>query len=213
MGANESNGINEIHNQEAYEGIKQVMLQEGVIPREMIRYSEEVKEKKRLEELKNKWGFVSSHTGTAKNIIESIDRQYPTLKPIITPIKIIIKRVDGMFEIIDLILEYQLNGEEGVLIKIGEEIIASIVFSAGAVISSIIATRVALVLSAIDKDFGIVVGFFVFSNGVIVSDWLANKSKKLVHFAYEHIYLPTKNTWKDLKNGFDYLLSGDWYKE
>ncbi|RDU58701.1 hypothetical protein, partial [Helicobacter sp. MIT 14-3879] len=32
-------------------------------------------------------------------------------------------------------------------------------------------------------------------------------------FAYEHIYLPTKNTWKDLKNGFDYLLSGDWYKE
>ncbi|RDU58218.1 hypothetical protein, partial [Helicobacter sp. MIT 14-3879] len=92
MGANENNGINEIHNQEAYEGIKQVMLQEGVIPREVIKYSEKMQEKKRIEEKQKDIEEALGHTGTAKNIIESIDRQYPTLKPIITPIKIIIKR-------------------------------------------------------------------------------------------------------------------------
>lgn len=204
---------NEIHNQEAYEGIKQVMLQEGVIPKEVIKYSKEMQEKKRVEEKQKDIEEVAGYAGTAKNIIESMDKQYPTLKPIITPIKIIVKRVDGMFKVIDLILEYQINGDKGIIIKIAEEIIASVVFSAGTAISSIIAAKVALVLSAIDKEFGAVVGFFIFSGGVIISDWLANESKELVHFAYEYIYLPTKRKTKSLQNGFDYFLSGNWWND
>lgn len=74
MNANENNNT---INQEVYDGVKEVMLQEGVIPREVIKYSKEMQEEKRLEELKNKWGFASSITGTAKNIVESMDKQYP----------------------------------------------------------------------------------------------------------------------------------------
>ena len=118
-----------------------------------------------------------------------------------------------MFEIIDLILEYQINGKDGMLIKIGEDIVASIVFSVGTIVSSVIATKIALALSAINKDLGVVIGFSIFSGGVIISNWLADTSKELVHFAYEYIYLPTKNTFVDLKNGLNYFLNGDWFQD
>ena len=44
---------NEIHNQEAYEGIKQVMLQEGVIPKEIIKRNEVFREKKKCKKNSN----------------------------------------------------------------------------------------------------------------------------------------------------------------
>lgn len=43
MNADENNNTNTIHNQEVYDGIKEVMLQEGVIPKEIINYSKKCK--------------------------------------------------------------------------------------------------------------------------------------------------------------------------
>ena len=37
MNVNENNDINAIQNQEVYEGIREAMLQEGVIPREITK--------------------------------------------------------------------------------------------------------------------------------------------------------------------------------
>lgn len=67
MNASENN--NTIKNQEAYEGIREAMLQEGVIPKEAINYSEAMQDKKRLKELKgivtmdiDGWGDAGGHT-------------------------------------------------------------------------------------------------------------------------------------------------------
>lgn len=204
---------NDIQNKEAYEGIKSAMLKEGVIPKEIIKYSEEMKEKERLKETQSKTNDIKNPIGETSNALEAFTKQYSNLSPILIPIKIIVKRADGTLKIIDLVLEYQINGNEGVLIKIGEEVISSITFSAGTAISSVIATKVALILSVIDEDFGVVVGFSIFSNGIILSNWLADQSKELVHFAYEYIYIPTQNTFIKLKNGFAYLLSGNWFND
>lgn len=55
MNANENNNANTIQNQEVYDSAKEVMLQEGVIPKEIIKRNEVIREKKEMQE-KFKWG-------------------------------------------------------------------------------------------------------------------------------------------------------------
>lgn len=51
MNANENN--NTIQNQEVYDGTKEVMLQEGVIPKEIIKRNEVIREKKKCKKNSN----------------------------------------------------------------------------------------------------------------------------------------------------------------
>lgn len=111
MNANENNNT---VNQEVYDGVKEVMLQEGVIPKEIIKRNEVIREKKEMQE---KFKDILNPLSTTVKSLESTVKQYPALSPILTPIKIIVKKAGLPFEIIDLILEYQINGEEGVTLR------------------------------------------------------------------------------------------------
>ncbi len=53
MNANENNNANTIQNQEVYDGAKEVMLQEGVIPKEIIKRNEVIREKKKCKKKEN----------------------------------------------------------------------------------------------------------------------------------------------------------------
>lgn len=194
-------------NQEAYEGIKEVMLQNGVIPREIIKYSEEIQEKKRLQDNFNN---ISTCINTATQTLESAIKKYSALAPILTPIKIIIKKAGLPFEIIDLTLEYQINGDKGIIIKIGEKVIETIIFGAGISVAMAISTAIAGYFASMSIA-GAMVGFVVFAGIAGLSIWISNQSREILHFIYEYIYLPTKETFSNLQNGLDYFFSVDWY--
>lgn len=53
MNANENNNANTIQNQEVYDGAKEVMLQEGVIPKEIIKRNEVIRKKKKCKKNSN----------------------------------------------------------------------------------------------------------------------------------------------------------------
>ncbi|RDU58821.1 hypothetical protein, partial [Helicobacter sp. MIT 14-3879] len=219
MDANENNPR---QNQEAYEGIIGALLNNGM-PKEIADYDKKAKEaienKQRLQKYQEAFGETSSLLGNIKSGIDSLDKQLPILEPITMPIKILIKRADKLLQTLDYTIEYKINGTKGVIVKILSDSVENAVFSIGIGISVSlsIATVIAGYFLSIPLIATGIIAFFVFSTGVsitnLVSTWIGDISKEALNFAYEHIYLPTKNTWKDLKNGFDYLLSGDWYKE
>lgn len=200
---------NETSKQEVYNGIKDAMLKEGAIPKEIIKHEQENLESKRIQKQLNT--TIGEPAVQINNALQAITRKYPTIDPITTPIKIITKRIDRTFAIIDYVLEYQINGEEGVLVKIGEEVISNVVFAAGTSVSIVISSAVATFVSGLSgsPQLGAIVGFVIFSSGVIVSNWLGDRSKEVVHFIYEHVYLPTKSKVKSLQNGLDYLVGGN----
>lgn len=202
---------NETNKQEVYNGIKDAMLKEGAIPQEIIKREQESIELKRIQKQIQGIRDVSGAT----NFAEAFTQKYPAIAPITTPIKIIAKRIDRTFTIIDYVLEYQINGEEGVLVKIGEEVISNAVFAAGTSVSIVISSAVAIFVSGLSgsPQLGAIVGFVVFSGGVVVSNWLGDKSKEVVHFIYEYVYLPTKSKVKSLQNGLDYFVGGDFSRD
>lgn len=204
---------NETNKQEVYNGIKDAMLKEGAIPQEIIKREQESIEIKRIQKQLNT--TIGEPAGEINNALKALTQKYPTLTPITTPIKIIAKRIDRTFTIIDYVLEYQINGEEGVLVKIGEEVISNAVFAAGTSVSIVISSAVAAFVSGLSgsPQLGAIVGFVVFSGGVVVSNWLGDKSKEVVHFIYEYVYLPTKSKVKSLQNGLDYFVGGDFSRD
>lgn len=197
-------------NQAVFEGIKETMLKEEVIPREIIKYSEEIQEKKRLEKMQKDLENITSPISSTDNIIESFSKQYPILSPVATPIKIIIKKAGLPFEIIDLVLEYQINGDKGIAIKIGEKVIETIIFGAGISVAMAISTAIAGYFASMSIA-GAMVRFVVFAGIAGLSIWISNQSRGILHFIYKYIYLPTKETFSNLQNGLDYFFSGDWY--
>ena len=207
MNANENKDSTQ--NQAVFEGVKEAMLKEGVIPREVIEYSKEMQEQKRLQETNQ---FFKDIISTGTNTIEAISKKYSALAPILTPIKIVIKKAGLPFEIIDLVLEYQINGDKGVIIKIGEKVIETIVFGAGISVAIAISTAIAGYFASMSIA-GAMVGFVVFAGIAGLSIWISNQSREILHFIYEYIYLPTKETFSNLQNGLDYFFSGDWYAD
>lgn len=210
MNANENKDSTQ--NQAVFEGVKEAMLKEGVIPREVIEYSEEIQEKKRLEKMQKDLENITSPISSINNTIEAISKKYSALAPILTPIKIVIKKAGLPFEIIDLVLEYQINGDKGVIIKIGEKVIETIVFGAGISVAIAISTAIAGYFASMSIA-GAMVGFVVFAGIAGLSIWISNQSREILHFIYEYIYLPTKETFSNLQNGLDYFFSGDWYAD
>ncbi len=89
------------------------------------------------------------------------------------------------------------------------------VFAAGTSVSIVISSAVATFVSGLSgsPQLGAIVGFVIFSGGVIVSNWLGDRSKEVVHFIYEHVYLPTKSKVKSLQNGLDYFVGGDFSRD
>lgn len=203
---------NETSKQEVYNGIKDAMLKEGAIPKEIIKHEQESIESKRIQK---QIQDAKEKVGDFTNYAEAPTQKYPAIAPITTPIKIITKRIDRTFTIIDYVLTYQINGEEGVLVKIGEEVISNVVFAAGTSVSIVISSAVATFVSGLSgsPQLGAIVGFVIFSGGVIVSNWLGDRSKEVVHFIYEHVYLPTKSKVKSLQNGLDYFVGGDFSRD
>lgn len=199
---------NNTQNQEVYDRVKIAMLQDGAIPKEIIEHEQKSIEIKRMQQKQVQ--ALEDQAGTIDNISQAFTQKYPSLEPIRTPIKIIVKRAEMLFTTIDYALTYQINGGEGVVVKIGEEVISNVVFAAGTSVSIAISSAVATFISGLsgNPQFGVVVGFFVFSGGVIASDWLGDKSKYVVNLFYEHIYLPIKNKARDLKNGLNYFING-----
>lgn len=206
MNANENNNT---VNQEVYDGVKEVMLQEGVIPKEIIKRNEVIREKKEMQE---KFQFFKDGLSMGTNAIESIGKQYPILQPIITPIKIIVKKAGLPFEIIDLILEYQINGEEGVIIKIGGKIIETIIFGAGTSIALAIAATVAGYFASM-SIVATIVGFVVFAGIAGLTIWISNQSEILLRFIYENVYVRLKKEKERFLNFTDYIFSGQWYED
>lgn len=207
-----SMNVNEIQNKEVYDGVREAMLQKGVIPKEIIKYGEEIQDKKKLEKMQKDFKDFSSPLNNVAQSIESAIKQYPILSPILTPIKIIVKKAGVPFEIIDYVLEYQINGEEGIIIKIGGKIIETVIFNVGIGIAVAISAAVAGYFASM-AIAGAIVGFVVFAATSSLVIWLSNQSEELFRFIYEYIYLPAKDTFTNLRNGFDYLLSGDWTNE
>ena len=193
---------NETNKQEVYNGIKDAMLKEGAIPQEIIKREQESIEIKRIQKQLNT--TIGEPAGEINNALKALTQKYPTLTPITTPIKIIAKRIDRTFTIIDY-----------VLVKIGEEVISNAVFAAGTSASIVISSAVAAFVSGLSgsPQLGAIVGFVVFSGGVVVSNWLGDKSKEVVHFIYEYVYLPTKSKVKSLQNGLDYFVGGDFSRD
>ncbi|MFW5625350.1 MAG: hypothetical protein ACOCMW_06165, partial [Campylobacter hyointestinalis] len=107
------------------------------------------------------------------------------------PIKIIVKKAGLPFEIIDLILEYQINGEEGVIIKIGGKIIETIIFGAGTSIALAIAATVAGYFASM-SIVATIVGFVVFAGIAGLVIWISNQSEILLRFIYENVYVRLK---------------------
>lgn len=140
---NASENKDSTQNQAVFEGIKETMLKEGVIPLEIIKYSDEIQEKKRLQDI---FDNISTFTDTTAQTLESAIKKYSALTPILTPIKNIIKKAELYFEIIDLVLEYQINGDKGIIIKIGEKVIEAIIFGAGISVAMAISTAIAGIL-------------------------------------------------------------------
>lgn len=207
MNANENKDSTQ--NQAVFEGIKEAMLKEGVIPREVIEYSKEMQEQRRLRETNQ---FFKDIISTGTNTIEAISKKYSALAPILTPIKIVIKKAGLPFEIIDLVLEYQINGDKGVIIKIGEKVIETIIFGAGISVAIAISTAIAGYFASMSIA-GAMVGFIVFAGIAGLSIWISSQSREILHFIYEYIYLPTKETFSNLQNGLDYFFSGNWYAD
>lgn len=206
---NASGNKDSMQNQAVFEGVKEAMLKEGVIPREVIEYSKEMQEQRRLRETNQ---FFKDIISTGTNTIEAISKKYSALAPILTPIKIVIKKAGLPFEIIDLVLEYQINGDKGVIIKIGEKVIETIIFGAGISVAIAISTAIAGYFASMSIA-GAMVGFIVFAGIAGLSIWISNQSREILHFIYEYIYLPTKETFSNLQNGLDYFFSGNWYAD
>lgn len=139
-------------------------------------------------------------------------KKYSALTPILTPIKNIIKKAGLSFEIIDLVLEYQINGDKGIIIKIGEKVIEAIIFGAGISVAMAISTAIAGYFASMSVA-GAIVGFVVFAGIAGLSIWISNQSREILHFIYEYIYLPTRETFTNLQNGLDYFFSGNWYAD
>lgn len=206
---NASGNKDSTQNQAVFEGVKEAMLKEGVIPREIIKYGKEMQEQRRLRETNQ---FFKDIISTGTNTIEAISKKYSALAPILTPIKIVIKKAGLPFEIIDLVLEYQINGDKGVIIKIGEKVIETIIFGAGISVAIAISTAIAGYFASMSIA-GAMVGFIVFAGIAGLSIWVSNQSREILHFIYEYIYLPTKETFSNLQNGLDYFFSGNWYAD
>lgn len=206
MNANENNNT---INQEVYDGVKEVMLQEGVIPKEIIKRNEVIREKKEMQE---KFKDILNPLSTTVKSLESTVKQYPALSPILTPIKIIVKKAGLPFEIIDLILEYQINGEEGVIIKIGGKIIETIIFGAGTSIALAIAATVAGYFASM-SIVATIVGFVVFAGIAGLTIWISNQSEILLRFIYENVYVRLKKEKERFLNFTDYIFSGQWYED
>lgn len=206
MNANENNNT---INQEVYDGVKEVMLQEGVIPREIVKYSKEMQEKKELQE---KFQFFKDGLSMGTNAIEAIGKQYPALSHILTPIKIIVKKAGLPFEIIDLILEYQINGDKGIIIKIGGKIIETIIFGVGTSIALAISAAVASYFASM-AIAGAIVGFIVFVSIIGFVIWLSNQSETLLRFIYENVYVRSKQIKERYLNFMDYIFSKKWYED
>ncbi len=185
------------------------MLQEEVIPKEVIKRDGAVREKKEMQE---KFKDILNPLSTTFKSLESTIKQYPILSPILSPIKIIVKKAGLPFEIIDLMLEYQINGEEGVIIKIGGKIIETIIFGAGTSIAIAIAAAVAGYFASMTIA-GAIVGFIVFVSIIGFVIWLSNQSEILFRFIYENVYVRLKKEKERFLNFTDYIFSGQWYED
>lgn len=194
-----------IQNKEAYDGIKEAMLQKEAIPKEIIEKDKAIQEKKEMQEKLKVFGDMSS-VGT--NFIKSFEERYPNIKNITRPIKIIVKKAGLPFEIIDLVLEYQINGNEGVIIKIGGKVLETIILGAGISIATTIASLIAAKFALAG-----VVGFIVFTAIAVPIIWVANQSEVLFRFIYENVYIRAKQEKDRVSNCVDYIWSGKWYDD
>lgn len=74
---NASENKDSTQNQAVFEGIKETMLKEGVIPLEIIKYSDEIQEKKRLQDIfDNISTFTDTTAQTLESAIKKIFRSY-----------------------------------------------------------------------------------------------------------------------------------------
>lgn len=194
-----------IQNKEAYNGIKEAMLQDGAIPKEIIEKDKAIQEQKEMQEKLKAFGDISS-VGT--NFIESFEKKYPNIKHITRPIKIIVKKAGLPFEIIDLVLEYQINGNDSVIVKIGGKVLETIILGAGFSIATAIASLVATKFALAG-----VVGFIIFAAMAVPIIWVASQSEDLFRFIYENVYIRAKKEKDRVLNCIDYIGSGKWYDD
>lgn len=88
--------------------------------------------------------------------------------------------------------------------------IETIIFGVGISVVMAISTAIADYFASMSIA-GAMVGFVVFAGIAGLSIWISNQSREILHFIYEYIYLPTKETFSNLQNGLDYFFSRDWY--
>ena len=188
-----------IQNKEAYDGIKEAMLQKGAIPKEVVEQDKAIQEEK---EIRKKFQGIIDNV---ENSIEAIKKKYQNIKHITRPIKIIVKKAGFPFKVIDYVVEYQAKGSEEIIIKIGGEILGIITLGAGFSIATAIASLIAakFVLAG-------VVGFMVFTAIAVPIIWVANQSEDLFRFIYENIYIRAKKEKDRVSNFVDYIGSGKW---
>lgn len=208
--------INEAHNKEAYNGIVGALLSGGM-PKEVVEYDKMAKEAEqgqdRLKKQQEVFGKISNMSGNATSIMEDLDKRFIALKPITMSIKIITKRANNTFSVLDYTIEYQLNGAKGIIIKIIRNSMEQAVFSVGVSISVslAIATAIAGYFLSIPLIATSIIAFFIFSAGIIVSDlvstWVGDISQDMINFAYERIYIPAKKGIEMFQDGIDYFIN------
>ena len=215
MNANENK--DSMQNQEAYNGIVGALLNNGM-PKEIADYDKKAKEvmqeREQLKKHQEIFEGISSGFGRFNSSVNNLEQRLPILKPITMPVTIITKRVGNMFSVLDYTIEYQLNGEKGVAIRIFKDSIENIAFSVGvgASMSLAIATAIAGYFLSIPLIATGIAAFLVFSAGIaitnMVSTWLADKSKELINFVCEYASSITRKK-DNMQNGIDYFMNLD----
>ncbi len=174
MSVNENN-----LSQEDIKGIEEAMLHQGVFSDEIDKIYKDFQAKIKLSK---------DILNTAQNNIFFVENQYPSIKIATKPITIIIKRTENTLEAIDLMLEYQINGQEEVIIKATGKLAGSIAFYIGATVSGSLAKATAALVARIYPPAAHFAAFFVFETGVIISNYIAEKFE-----SYVIEYLKTSN--------------------